>query len=209
MTPTEMMAMNRGEISALFEQEQLTIAFDTNAIFGNRRDDPFLQLCDTLNRINEKRAPRQRIDKVISTPVYVEKLHDLRQQFADTFDEDMIKQFLDAKGIELKVFDTRDAEHTAQLIGNEYPTSAAWRAFKRERCLRCLGLSTNTHQTAGDGKRCSATIDWLVAGQADVGAYLLVTDDRGEEFRSIPLKARLDDVTAVATALLARVVTTG
>jgi len=43
----------------------------------------------------------------------------------------------------------------------------------------------------GSGKKCGATVDWLIAGYAYAESCLLVTDDKGEEFQGILRKRPL------------------
>lgn len=195
--------MDRKELAALFEGEHLVLAFDTNAIYGNRDSDPFVRLCNTVNNINEKRSPARHISLVISAPVYVEKLHDMRQAFKGAFDFDMVRGFMESKGIQIEPFAGEDAETLAELLGTRYPSANDWRTFKRARCFRCLNLPEHLHdQAAGSGKNCGATLDWLVAGHAHARSYVLITDDRGPEFKSVSRRAKLKAVCDVADQLL-------
>jgi hypothetical protein len=196
------MRMTESELLDLFRREpEIVLAFDTNAIFGNRRGDPFLELCDSINQLNRIRQPRL-IRKVISAPVYMEKLHDLRQAFP-SYEHERILQTLDVKGIEVTPVLRHHAEHIAEILGKQYPGSKAWRDFKRQRCLSCLRLPDDlAHKATGSGKRCGATVDWLVAGHADAEGHVLVTNDRGPEFDSIRRKARLKTVVKVVDEVL-------
>lgn len=200
--------MKRDEVlSWLEEVENPVIAFDTNALFGNRSNTRFEDLCDTLNRIDLVRAPRM-IRKVLSAAVYMEKVQDLRQEYGEKYDHSLPKWFLDAKKVEVLAFAPEDAEHTARLLGQRYPSSHAWRDFKRAQCLDCLGLQNNAVPAQGTGKGCGATIDWLVAGHADARGYLLVTSDRGPEFQGMAWRSTLEEVYAAASELLARLSST-
>ena len=66
--------LQRAELLALLrEAADVTLAFDTNAIFGDSKKDPFIAICDAINVLNASR-PGHVIRNVISTPVYVEKV---------------------------------------------------------------------------------------------------------------------------------------
>lgn len=82
-------------------------------------------------------------------------------------------------------------------MGQQFPTTQAWRTFKRNRCIACLGLNTNTLTSIaqGSGKTCGATIDWLIAAYAKTEGCLLVTGDTREEFKDIR-KSTLEDLEA-------------
>lgn len=194
--------MTENELFALLaDGVDVVLAFDTNAIFGNHANDPFSQLCNAINRLNRIRDPR-RIRKVVSAPVYMEKLHDLRQGHRN-YDHQKIEQFLEEKQIDVMPFLGAHAEHVAGLLGELYPNTNDWRAFKRQRCLSCLRLPGDLHHKAtGDGERCGATIDWLVAGHADAEGHVLVTDDRGDEFKRVQRQVTFDVAVKVVDEVL-------
>jgi hypothetical protein len=150
------------DVIALLGRDQLTIAFDTNAIFETRKageqdKDPFVRVCNGIIEINRIRgAPSDRpfIRKVLPASVYVEKLHDLRQQFGKRYDHNKILGFLQSKGIEVVSFDQCHAEHIATILGRLYPDDDAWQAFKKQLCAGCLGLSPTARPgTGGAGRR--------------------------------------------------------
>ncbi|HWN67305.1 MAG TPA: hypothetical protein VNM90_06670, partial [Haliangium sp.] len=176
---------------------EVVLAFDTNAIFGNR----FLDLCDNINKLNSLWRPR-RIRKLVAAPVHVEKLHDLHQKKKESFDPALIMQVLGEKQIEIVSFEQHHAEHVAGMLGALYPSTQDWRGFKRQRCLACVGLLHRADEAKAGGKRCGATIDWLVAGHADLEGYVLVTDDGGPEFKSVRRKAKLKSVVKVVDEVL-------
>jgi hypothetical protein len=188
-------------LDLLHREPEIVLAFDTNTIFGNRRGDPFLDLCDRINQLNRIRQPKH-IRKVIAAPVYMEKLHDLRQAFP-SYRHELIVQTLDAKGIEVLPVLQLHAEHIAEMLGKQYPGPNAWREFKRQRCLSCLRLPDDlAHRATGNGKHCGATIDWLVAGHADAEGYVLVTNDRGPEFERVQRKTKLTTLVKVVDEVL-------
>lgn len=189
-------------LEVLHRERDVVLAFDTNAIFGNRVGDPFLALCDRINDLNRRRQPMH-IRKVIAAPVYMEKLHDLRQAYPG-YKHELILKTLVSKGIELVPILPSHAEHAAGLLGELYPATEDWRAFKRQRCLSCLRLPGHlAHEAKGNGKKCGATIDWLVAGHADAEGYVLVTNERrGPEFKSVQRKATLATVVTVVDEVL-------
>ncbi len=56
----------------------------------------------------------------------------------------------------------------------------------------------------GKGKKCGATVDWLIAGHADAkkNNYLLITQDRGKEFQDIKNQTDLKSLTIVLDRLI-------
>jgi hypothetical protein len=193
--------MTEDELLALLSYViEVVLAFDTNAVFGNHANDPFIQLCNAINRLNRIRDPR-RIRKVIAAPVYMEKLHDLRQGHRN-YDHQKIEQFLEEKVVEVMPVLPSHAEHVATMLGEQYPGPDAWHAFKRHRCLSCVGLTHRADEAKDSGKHCGATIDWLVAGHADAEGHVLVTDDRGPEFESVQLKVTLATAVKVVEEIL-------
>jgi len=191
-----MATLGEAEVKQLLEQDSVAIAFDTNAVFGNHRDDPFMRVCDLINKSNEYRRElgRPPIRKMLPAPVYVEKIHDLRQQKRERYDHGIICGFLDSKAIEVVGFERRHAEHVAAILGQLYPNDEAWQSFKRQQCARCLGVAPPDKSR----KKCSATLDWLIAGQADAEGLLLVTSDSREEFEPVRLKTTLSTLKVVA-----------
>lgn len=194
--------MTETELLDLFShEEEVVLTFDTNAIFGHGKNSRFLKLCDDINRLNRMREPKS-IRKVISAPVYMEKLHDLRQDL-ENYDHRKIERFLEEKGIEVLPIVRQHAEHVATILGELYPETKDWHAFKRRQCLSCLGLTHLADEVKGKGKDCGATIDWLVAGHASAEGYVLITNDTDEEFDRVTRKTTFESAVKVVAELLA------
>lgn len=183
------------------------LMFDTNVIFSsNPRTDPFTALCTNVKLLNERRPAAQRIHMAISSVVLVEKLQDLRVQCIQQekgFNPALIETFLDNQSLAVLPFARPEAASSAAHIATAHPSSDAWHAFKRRRCLACLGLPQD-HDAPGKGSSCGANIDWLVAGHTQHDEALLVTHDGGPEFVSIARKATLGAVVEAVTTLLAQ-----
>jgi hypothetical protein len=94
--------------------------------------------------------------------------------------------------VSIAPFEYRHAEAVAQLIGRQFPTVEEWRKFKRQECINCLGISKTQYDIPGSGKECGATVDWLIAGYAHAENYLLITNDKGNEFKNIKKKTTLE-----------------
>ncbi|OQY47382.1 MAG: hypothetical protein DRR08_28080 [Candidatus Parabeggiatoa sp. nov. 2] len=88
------------------------------------------------------------------------------------------------------------------MIGEQFLTNQEWYSFKRQSCINCLGVNIANIQMPGSGKKCGATVDWLIAGYAYAESCLLVTDDKGEEFQGIEKKATLKVVEAAVNEFL-------
>jgi hypothetical protein len=194
--------LQRADLIALLSSTPpVSLVFDTNAIFGDSRNDPFINICDKINRINEQAGDDiGRIRMLISAPVYVEKLQDLRSRYKD-FKPALISDFLVSKRIEVVALEQTHAEHIAAMLGHRFAGSDEWRAFKKGRCLQCLGLPRD-QVVSGSGKQCGATIDWLVAGHADAEHLVLVTDDADPEFDQVRRKTQLGTLAAAVEELL-------
>ncbi|WP_069470410.1 hypothetical protein [Candidatus Marithrix sp. Canyon 246] len=180
--------MNQNEVYNLLNTYDLTVVFDTNALFSNQR---FIKLCNNINRIKDYDNKYQ-FNLVIPAPAHAEKLHDLKQQYQEHYNSNEIMKGLTDKGITIASFEPHHADVVANLVGKQFATTQAWRRFKRNRCIACLGLNTNTQ---GSGKTCGATIDWLIAAYAEAEGCVLVTGDTREEFKNIR-KTTLEDLEA-------------
>jgi predicted nucleic acid-binding protein len=198
--------MTGDDVLEYLRRPDAVVAFDTNTIFGSGgQKDPGAALIACVNRINTLRATP--IRKVVPAVVYHEKLRQMRQMLGARFIPSLPEGFLDSKKIEVESFDKPHAERTAERLGRLYPNQGEWRAFKKRRCLECVGLHPGT-ETAGDGSACGATIDWLIASQADANGYLLVTNDAGPEFVDVARRTSLDIANAAAQRLLDEVTAT-
>jgi len=190
--------MNIPEVYRLLCTGELTMAFDTNALFSNQR---FRKLCNNINRIKDC-DDKYQFNLVVPAPAHAEKLHDLKQQYQERYDFSEIIKGLTDKGISIASFEPHHADVVANLVGKQFPTTQAWCTFKRNRCIACLGLNTDkvTH-IQGKGKTCGATIDWLIAGYAEAEGCLLITGDTREEFKGIR-KTTLEDLEVAIEQLL-------
>lgn len=129
--------MSPEEIAEKARRGGLTLAFDTNALFGERS---LFGVCNGVARYNERLAQRglSPIRLVVCTVAHAEKLFDLKQQYRGTFDQDVILRGLQRKGLVIQPFDGKHAMETAVRLGELHPTTAEWHAAKKKRCLECL-----------------------------------------------------------------------
>jgi hypothetical protein len=202
MTAEEVVAFLQGE-GRTTEEGPPALAFDTNTIFGdNPRSDSGIDLINTINRANALRGEAPAVRLVVPAVVFHEKIRQMTQKRGDRFDVSLPLGFMSSNHLEVEAFDQKHALDVAKRLHLLYPTRGDWRAFKKRRCLQCLKLRADT-VTGGDGHDCGATVDWLIAGQAEAMGYLLVTNDGGPEFTGVRLRANLAFVLAAATELLA------
>ncbi|MDO9021271.1 MAG: hypothetical protein Q8S73_22910 [Deltaproteobacteria bacterium] len=200
--------MTGDEILEYLRRPDAVVAFDTNTIFGSGgQKDPGAALIACISRINVFRVAPIRM--VVPAVVYHEKLRQMRQEWGNEFDPSFPEGFLHSKHIVVEAFDKPHAERTAERLAALYPVDGAWRAFKKRRCLECVGLSPTLAGAEGDGSRCGATVDWLIAAQADMSGYLLVTNDLGAEFASVACMASVVATKAAAERLRDELVTAG
>lgn len=192
-------AMTAEDLIARAQQQPVRLLLDTNAVFSPRRLD---RLAVTVNQLNSA-AGSTRIRLLVSTVVHAEKLFDLRHQFKEAFDIATVLEGLVASGLQVLPFEIRHADATAALLARSFATRDAWREAKCKRCVDCLGLGHAGMTTPGKGTTCSATVDWLIAGHALAEECILVTDDRGVEFRHVASKVRLATLEAALQGMLA------
>lgn len=93
-------------------------------------------------------------------------------------------------------FEARHADDVAELLAEQFPDPEAWRKAKRQRFASSLGLTKEQADTA-PGKQCAATVDWWIAGQAMKQGWILVTGDKGPEFRGLDDKIELAALEAI------------
>jgi len=176
--------MNKDEVVALLRTSDVKIAFDTNALESDRR---FNQLCNSINRINQKF--RFQLQLTIPTLAYFEKLYHLKQKHSDSYDFDLILKGLQGKQVQIMSFEPIHAEGVVGLIHTQFSTREEWLAAKIKRCAKCLGIN---EKIVSGSKKCSATVDWLIAGYAIKENSLLITNDQGIEFKDVNKKTTLE-----------------
>jgi len=184
------------EVYRLAQAGDVMLAFDTSVIARGG----FLDLCDLVNRINERRRvlglPGQ-IRLCVPAVAHTERLFDLAQERGERYDVKVVQVVLRERQIEVQSFTTQEAEHCAELLVQRYETPAQWHAFKKRRCLECTGLPAQYHCLAeGSGKMCGAPNDWLIIAHASQGNMLLVMDDKGcaQEYALVECIVRYSDV---------------
>src|SRR6185436_295044 len=98
------------------------------------------------------------------------------------------------KGLEIKPFNEAHAAQAAARLAANFPGTADWHAAKRKRCVQCLGFREQDVRVQASGKRCGATVDWVIAAHAAEEGWILVTDDTGPDFAGLELKMELGRV---------------
>lgn len=179
----------------------VTLALDTNAMYLAKKR--LLDLCNSVNRLN---AGPNALNLRLCVPavVHMEMLLDIRHvllQKGSPYDAAVVDQGLRDKGLQVMAFEKHHAERAAELLAGRFPDAPAWREAKRLRYVRSLGLN-DTDELRKTGKRCSATIDWLIAAQALQEQWVLVTDDQGAEFAGVEQKLRLAQLEQLLAELL-------
>jgi mono/diheme cytochrome c family protein len=179
----------------------VVLAFDTNAMSAHRK---LIDLCNTANQLRVGPSP---LDLRLYAPALAHAemvLHLRHEQIrrGRTYDPLVVRQGLEDKGLEVMSFEVHHAEEVAALLAQRFGDPAAWKAAKRARCVSCLGL-TKAQGEAAPGQSCAATVDWLIAGQALKEGWILVTGDKGPEFRGLDAKIELDALAALLRELVA------
>lgn len=194
--------MTQDEIAMRLRLGGLALAFDTNAIYFDRK---FIKLCNAIKLYNERLAEqsRQAVRLLVCAVAHAEKLFDLKQHYRDRFDDRVILDGLRSKGLEIHSFDARHALETAIRLGERYADEAEWHHAKKERCIRCVGLDPAKVSAPGTGRRCGATVDWLIGAHARAEGCVLVTDETGPEFAGITERVKLETLEAAVHQVLA------
>ena len=146
------------------------ILIDTTEIRGRRHR----RLC--------REAARRGIPVYVSAITHGEILRHIRTELPKTggqYSPVTVAQSLADLGIEVTSVDERVAATFAEAVWGLWPTDEEWQERKRARCRAMLGLGDNA---GNPGARCSATSDWFIAATAAAHDWLMVTDDRGDEF---------------------------
>lgn len=179
------------------------LALDTNALSGFRR------LAGVCNSVNLLRTAAEPLDIRLCVPsvVHMEVLFDVRQTLKAAFDPNVVLQGLVDKGLTIEPFDAKHAEHAAERLAESFPRSEDWQAAKRRHCIEYLGLGLSeerVRELAAKKKRCSATIDWVIAAHAAHEGWIMITNDKGPEVASLELKMSLEQLEDILASQVAR-----
>ncbi len=156
MTPSEL---------AHHLQQGATLSLDTNIVL---QPGPFAQAC-----LATRQLP---VQLVLSTPVLTELAMDWLADGEATAQLEALREL----GVTVVDFGQEDALATAAWLHAQFPGDVDWQRAKRTLTVRQL-LATAYQANA----RCSATLDWLIAGHAHARGWILVTHDRGREFQAL------------------------
>lgn len=186
-----------------------TLAVDTNIVHGGLGH--LFGVANLVKHFNEKK-PANQINLVVSAVVYMEVVnHTWHAKLKDfEYDRRSVEQRiklqieeLSEKGISIVSFDQKQAENTAQVLSGWYKTDAEWQrakqiVFQETLCLNDKFFSSKNKQALN----CNATIDWVIAAQADAQNWILVTNDLGPEFSNVRLKINWDELKTMMKELL-------
>lgn len=167
------------EAVTALSQPSVRLAFDTNALWGDRS---FSKACRDLHTLGQQQ--KNEIALFVSAAAHGEKLFDVKQDRQDHYDYSVILQSLMDLRLQVQAFTESDALAMGELLGTAFPTAEAWRAAKLQHYARSLSLQVSDAKVQS-GKHLSATLDWLIAAHAKAQDCILVTTDRGIEFRQI------------------------
>ncbi len=173
--------MTQQEVAAeLRDNPQVTIAFDTNAVWG-RNLFKTVELVKKLEGLPG--APRPRL--IVPAIVHAERVLQISLEKGPDFDLLKIQQVLQSFGVAVVELNRDDAEGIAEHLGSRLSTREGWAEAKRAAVGRTNG-------------NVPATSDFLIAGQAASRDWLLITNDTGTEFTGVP---RCTTLAAVQGAL--------
>lgn len=193
--------MTEDDIAELLRSGGVRLAFDTNAVEGDRRRDA---VCNKVSQWNRKLSDQHLLPVrlVVCAVAHHEKVFHLKQRFGSTFDASIIEVGLKSKGLVIKAYDARHALETGAWIGERYPTQNDWHLAKKERSLRSVGLDPSKVVAPGTGHGCGTTVDWLIIGHARAEGCVLVSDDTGPEFAGLVARVKLGILEAALQKLV-------
>lgn len=201
--------MTTDQLIAQIASGPVRLLFDTNALF---KTNVMLNACQGVARIENACRSKlrtrvrggKRIELLVPAQVYAERLFDLKQAHKHNYDVGKIEAALLRMGMNILSFDEKHARELAVMLGERFDTVGKWRTAKRQRCMACIGLPAAHHvSVTGSGRRCGATIDWLIAAHARAEGCILVTDDRGDEFKRFEPRVKLDALCGAIEQILA------
>jgi len=192
-------------VEARIRRGDVTLAFDTNAIIGFSGVDrrvtfgAFWTVCDDANRLRDETKEPVSISIVVPAVAHLEVLHDLRtamSQRARAFDRARVERELGDKQVKVAPFHDDAATNASEVLHRWFPQAEAWRTAKKARCLEVLGLRE------APGNAGLASIDWVIAAQAEAEGWILVTADTRAEFNQVSLKITRSELRRVLDDLL-------
>jgi PIN domain nuclease of toxin-antitoxin system len=147
--------------------------FDTNTLWEWRRVEG---IC--------VEAHRRGMVVALCSLVHGERTRQERIHYGTGYSQETIDIWMEENHMQIISVERRHAEQFALDAATRYPTENDWYAYKRQRCIDCLGLQ-DTSGVKGKGQTCGAPVDWFIAATAAEENLLLVTADRGPEFASV------------------------
>lgn len=157
----------------------VVVAFDTSALHGPRA----MTLAGALMRWNH--ANEASVLLVVSALCVAERNAQERRRRGEEFDPSVVTAFLETYQMRVEGFTEEDAGEAARWFATLAPTDDAWQELKVERFRDELGTRESL-------PRVSASVDWFIAAHAYARGWLLVTDDKGPEFRSLTRRCGVD-----------------
>ena len=188
--------MKKEELTLLLHTGGFTLALDTNAISGgSNRFRSYTKIIQGIKNLNATAAASGApVCICASALAHMEVLFDLRQEFGSGYDPGVVSKGLIDAGLAIQDFTEAHADKAAEYLGKSFGSADAWHTAKRETFLRCLGLNSAEHPETGARRSCPATLDWSIAAQAHAEGHVLVTDDKGAEFKQVQRKVSVETV---------------
>lgn len=147
---------------------------DTSAVYGART----LTLGDAVSAWQERHnAPLEALQLHISPLVFAERNAQERRELGRDFNPSIVWATLQSKQVRVSVFDAPAADLASARLARWFETKDAWKDAKWKRVCEMYGQTKDR-----PNRHLSATVDWLIAASVPED-WIVVTDDRGDEFR--------------------------
>ncbi len=168
--------------------EGAAVAFDTNVL---HQVDAVIKLAEEVKRANATLEAKGKptIHVVIPALCWAELVLHQRHRYSADYDETLLQVALIAGAMTVHDFTESDASVVAAYIASAYPAKDLWQKAKLDAMLTRLAV------TDAPGKKVPATVDWYIAGQAMARGWILVTEDKGAEFKGPLVRTSLKSLT--------------
>lgn len=190
--------MNALQLQAHIQQGR-AIAFDTNSLW---RRQIWAQACGRLRAWAREHGLQPML--VVPAIVHTEHVLHMRHERGASFSPTKVEEALASIGLTIVALDRPTAEAVAEVLAGRYPEPHLWQQAKRAalpNATPASGDAAGPAPTSPRRRRVPMTTDWLIAGQAVAGDWILVCDDTGPEFREDVQRVPLDDFVAAVDQL--------
>jgi hypothetical protein len=175
MSPPRIDPLSEAALVERLRGGPVRFALDTNQAWGQHH----LEFGLDLRRLADTSLQSHAF--IVPSLVVGERLRQIAQRKGDRYVAETALQTLEDVGLTPVGHEQDDGIHFAGLLTSWYPNPDDWDAVKRQWAADQLGVAGPVND-----RRVSATVDWAIFAQADRHGWVLLTADKGPEFKSLP-----------------------